>query len=456
MSSIRITIDASHTAGSGKNTGIERVVRNLCKNIRDVAAFRGIDESQVATHIRGHFFPIDEAQQRKFQYSARWEADAQSFVPQWLQALPLVFADRWPKSKWRKWWRPSPSHLGAYKIPHLLYSRAVSMGRYVRGGAVSPSTQDLLILPDAYWTRPEIWGTVSRYRQAGTFVATLVYDLIPLTHPQFVGQKRRQKFHLYLEEVIRNSDLIIAISQTVRDDIARYIREEMDGRADSICRDIRSFTLGAEIKYEHGTVRPDIESLFSDDERSAPYLMVGSFDPRKNHHQAIDAFEQLWNSNPQIKLCLFGRTGSMCDDVIQRIASHPMLNRGLFVFHDANDAELLHAYQHASGVLLPSIVEGFGLPIVESLWHGKRTFVSDTPIHREVGGDQCDFFELGNPQSLAEAITAWEAERERIGTIHPNKQRSLPTSWDESTAQFLDLCLDAYATRQGIQRRLAA
>lgn len=146
----------------------------------------------------------------------------------------------------------------------------------------------------------------------------------------------------------------------------------------------------------------------------------------------------------------------MCGDVMARIRNHPMLNRGLYVFHDANDAELQYAYQNASGVLLPSIVEGFGLPIVESLWYGKRTFVSDTPIHREVGGDRCDFFELGNPQSLARAILDWESERERNPFQQSVPRHELPTNWEGSAQQFLDLCLDAFQARDRKPRLLAA
>ncbi len=449
MDSIRITIDASHTAGSGKNTGIERVVRNLCRNIQAVADARSLGETQVATHIHGSFFPLDVRQTQSLSRLARWESDVQAFVPHWLQAIPLAIADRWPNGKMRKWLRPSPSHLGGYKIPHMLYARAINLNRYFRGGAVIPSNRDLLILPD-YWNTPKIWDTAARYRQAGAFVATVVYDLIPWTHPEFVGHNRRQKFRQYLEGAIRNSDLIIAISRTVRDDIVRYMDDQMDVRSESLCRDIRSFTLGAEIHQSSGgSIRPEIASLFAASQRNAPYLMVGSFDPRKNHRQAMDAFDELWNVNRDFKLCMFGRTGSMCGDVMARIRNHPMLKRGLYVFHDANDAELQYAYQNASGVLLPSIVEGFGLPIVESLWHGKRTFVSDTPIHREVGGDQCDFFELGNPRSLAKAILDWEAERERVGIWKPNIHRTIPTTWEGSAVQFLDHCLDAYADRKG-------
>jgi glycosyltransferase involved in cell wall biosynthesis len=452
----RVTIDASHTAGSGKNTGIERVVRNLCQQLPDVATARGLDPVQVATHIHGHFFPLDGKQRQGLVRMSRWEANAQDFVPKWLQAIPLAVADRWPKTKMRKWLRPTPSHLGGYKVPHLVYSQFVQTGRYVRGAAITPSTNDLLILSDAYWTSPEIWNTVARSRRAGAFVATVVYDLIPITHPQFVGAKRSEKFRRYLEQVVTHSDLIVAISRTVQEDVARFIESDQSPHRDGVCRDIRSFVLGAEIQYARGTVRPALTNLFSETDRNNPYLIVGSFDPRKNHHQAIDAFERLWGTHPHLKLCMFGRVGSLCTDVIERIQKHPMLNRGLFVYHDANDAELQHAYQHCSGVLLPSIVEGFGLPIVESLWHGKKTFVSDTPIHREVGANACEFFDLGSPQSLADAILQWELERDRPDSRPRNADEMVPMTWEASAGQLLDTCLDAYRNRAVQHRSLAA
>jgi alpha-1,2-rhamnosyltransferase len=313
-----------------------------------------------------------------------------------------------------------------------------------------------MILSDAYWTTPEIWSTVARHRRAGAFFATIVYDLIPITHPQFVGEKRSAKFRRYLQQVVTHSDLIVAISRTVQEDVARFVASEQKIQGGRLCQDIRSFVLGAEIQYSRGSVRPALADLFSKSDRNSPYLIVGSFDPRKNHHQAIDAFERLWGTHPHLKLCMFGRVGSLCTEVIERIQKHPMLNRGLFVYHDANDAELQHAYQHCSGVLLPSIVEGFGLPIVESLWHGKKTFVSDTPIHREVGGNACEFFDLDSPQSLAEAILQWESERDRPDSHARILDQVDPMTWNASAGQLLDTCLDAYWNRDAQHRSRAA
>ncbi len=86
---------------------------------------------------------------------------------------------------------------------------------------------------------------------------------------------------------------------------------------------------------------------------------------------------------------MVGRVGWLCEDILIQLEKHTRRNRELFVFHDLSDAELQYCYSSSRGVIFPSIVEGFGLPIVEALWHGQKTFASDTPIHREVGRNDC-------------------------------------------------------------------
>lgn len=447
----RIFLDASHTASSGKNTGIERVVRNLSAHLPEVACELGLPEPRTATHFHGSFYPIDAPQRKSFDRLARWEAHATEFVPAWVQAVPVGLSRCLPFPKLRKWISPAPSHLGAYKLPHHACQIVSQYARTWRGDAVRPSSNEVLIMPDAYWTKRDIWETVAKHRNAGTYVATIVYDLIPLTHPQFVGKKRTIKFRGYLEQVIRHSDVIIAISKTVAEDVNRYIQENMADEP-GICRRVESFCLGAEIKQPTGEVRSKVESLFASGDSSTPYLMVASFDPRKNHVQALDAFETLWSRDSKVKLCFAGRAGASCRELLDRIHNHPKLNSNLFVFHDMNDAELQVAYRNCTGVLLPSMVEGFGLPIVESLWHGKKTFASDTPIHREVGGDKCEYFALHSPEALAAAIDAWEDVRSRPDANPDPRQRldvgypgpMQPFTWEQSASQLIEVVLRNY------------
>lgn len=299
---------------------------------------------------------------------------------------------------------------------------------------------DLLLLPDAYWVnrlRSSVWPAAATARQQGCRVATVLYDLIPLTHPEFVGLKRRDAFLDYLKKAATHSDLLIAISKTVRDQVAEYL-PSIEEASQPFCQDIRSFQLGAELETVTGRVRVSVQQLFRADQ--TPYLMVATFDPRKNHAYLLDAFEQLWQTQPELKLCLVGRIGSRCDDVVERIRKHPRLNRQLFLFDDLSDAELQHCYRRARGVVFASVVEGFGLPIVESLWYGKRTFVSDTPIHREVGQEDCCYFKLDDPRHLTNAIMEWERVLANSGRL-PALPTRKPTSWRESAHQIMQHCI---------------
>ncbi|MFM7927509.1 MAG: glycosyltransferase family 4 protein, partial [Pirellula sp.] len=445
-----ITIDVSHTFGSGKNTGIERVVRNLCREIPRVLDERGFESPKLATHFQGRFIDIDPTLEERLRLLGDWERNAQEFVPDWIQVAPKWIASVSGSRKLRKWMEPQASHLGIYKLPHHLLRWSTLSQSVLRGKTIEPGSTQILILPDAYWTRRDIWKTVQAHRSAGALISTIVYDLIPLTHPQFVGRKRSHKFKNYLDQVIRYSDTIVAISETVAQDVRNYIADQPDPL--QLCRDIRSFVLGAELSIPrsdstHGSVRPIINSLFDTAYKNPPYLMVASFDPRKNHQQALDAFDLLWKTQPELNLCFAGRTGSMCGELMERIENHPKFERGLWVFHDLSDIELNYAYERCSGVLLPSIVEGFGLPIVESLWHGRKTFASDTPIHREVGGKHCEYFQLHNPEDLANGIRNWEAIRQdaiqnRDGFGQSDRFR--PKTWQQSASQLTDIVLDAW------------
>jgi glycosyltransferase involved in cell wall biosynthesis len=475
MSEPQLIIDGSHTLGSGKNTGIERVVRNLCRELRSEVEVRGLPNLEVVTHFQHRFLPMDRRLEVDLGRMSSWESNASRFVPGWIQAGPRWISRLSGSRKCKKWMEPAPSHLGIYKVPHHLYRLSSLAGRILRGGMLKPNPSQILLLPDAYWTRRDIWETVARYREAGVMIATIVYDLIPLTHPEYVGRKRSEKFQGYLEQVVRHSDTIVAISKTVRDDVQRFISKQSN--TERLCGDVRAFGLGAELANVTGPVRSKVEDIFASKTGCSPYLMVASFDPRKNHSQALDAFDVLWGDGAEAQLCFAGRTGSLCNDLMLRIEHHPQLNKRLWVFHDLSDAELHYAYRHCSGVLLPSIVEGFGLPIVESLWHGRKTFASDTPIHREVGGDHCEYFPLHDGAALADCIRRWESgsigsnshsdragaqnqtdglnKRENDGgnDMAPEVNRFVPMTWKASAVQLLDELLNAYEAYQGRGRR---
>ena len=444
----RLFVDASHTIASGKNSGIERVVRNILSECGRWCEEDGLPKPQLVTHQCNRFVAVDQSLANQFSRLASIESNVYRFLPSFYPAVAKWICGLTRSARMKKWFLPQAGHLGVFKLPHSAYSYCINRMIASKSRAVSPDENDLFVLPDAYWTKRGVWQAAAAAREKGATVATVIYDLIPLTHPQYVGQKRMEGFRRYLHHAIENSDLLVTISETVEREVAEYI-EKFRAELKCVPSAIRHLTLGAELKLVGGEVRQDVRELFTTDGSPNPYLMVATFDPRKNHHYLLDAFDMLWQKRNDLRLCLIGRVGSLCEDVVHRIRNHPAYGKQLFAFHEIKDSDLQHCYKTCRGVIFPSIVEGFGLPIVESLWFGKKTFASDTPIHREVGKSDCVYFDLKDPATLVSEIEKWELVADDENATLPIRK---PTTWEECSRLLISHCVN---TQQSLKNRAA-
>ncbi len=427
----RIFVDASHTFKSGLNSGVQRVVRNACALASASAESASVD---TITLSQGQFYATDLSRETECRRGVNEiRADVLASMPKSYRVLARALCRVLPFNTLERWMLPKPGHQGMFKMPLKVYERALAIG--VNNRLANPGAGDLLLLPDAYWARREIWPAVEEAKKRGAKVAVVLYDLIPLTHPQFVPAKAVAPFKEYLRRVAQHADMTIAISETVKRQIEQLFRQP---EYRSQCKHFAAFELGAEFHSTLGDVRPHVREVFAEDAVNAPHLMVATFDPRKNHRYALDAFEKVWETRPNRKLCFVGRTGWLCDDVIERVRNHPRFGQQLFALHDVTDAELNYCYKKARSVLFPSIVEGFGLPIVEALWHGKYVFASDTAIHREVGRDECNYCDLSSAESLAGQILEREASWSEISPSQRSTYR--PISWARSIESLVTQC----------------
>ena len=124
-----------------------------------------------------------------------------------------------------------------------------------------------------------------------------------------------------------------------------------------------------------------------------------------------------------------------------RIKQHGEFGRRLLWLDKASDADLHHCYTHARALVYPSMIEGFGLPLVEAGRYGLPVIASDLPVFHEIGGDHVRYFNLLDSIDLADKIE--ELYRE------PIKKEKMPIySWDDSARSLANLILhDAYQTR---------
>lgn len=434
---MKVYIDCTHTEMSGLRTGVQRVVRSVTKESKTVGRELGIDCLPVVFQA-GEMHALDKVRQKA---ASTQPIDVLAKAPKAYRFLANVLCSTTKNRKLKKWLLPEPGHLGifrfaGYRKPRFDRFSSRDGGDQNAASVVTPDHGDLILLPDAYWAFEEIWDVIAQYREAGVKIATVLYDFIPLTHPHFVPRSSTVAFERYLRNLAEHSDLVLAISNTVRVEALACFPDLFPHRTGLVTID--SFRLGAEFAECDSTPSADVRELFSGHRSESPYLMVATFDPRKNHAYLLESFELLWEKGVDKRLCFVGGRGWMSEELLERIEKHPELNRRLFVFHNMSDTDLRFCYEHARGVVCPSFVEGFGLPIVESLYFGNRTFASDIPIHREVGERNCVYFNLSDPADLCQKIMQAESELS-IGTDRSTKVRK-PINWRESTRQLLEKC----------------
>jgi alpha-1,2-rhamnosyltransferase len=314
---------------------------------------------------------------------------------------------------------------------------------------------DVLLTLNATWDVPDWFEAVAEFRRTG-FVASVLYDLTPLSHPQFHTADLSQRFQVWLDKLARNTDHWIGISRHVAGELTRYLNASASNSESDRQPTVSAFRLGSELGRKS---RPDVgQGEFAQRPGGAPFalessvptevrpslaaflaadaptlLMVGTLEPRKNHLATLTACRELWRQGWQGQLLLIGRPGWQHSAVLQAIADMP--REKLFWLADASDAELQVAYQSSALLVFPSWEEGFGLPIVEALTYGTPVLASDHPVHREVGGQACQYFPADAPAELARLIQVattdnFQALRHRANHFHA-------LSWEQSCRQLL-------------------
>lgn len=448
-----IYIDCSYLADHTElNTGIQRVVRRVVENFADLADSEALRIQPVRIGD-GRFEPLGEAQLyparsagteggsggharylRMASYARRVYLTGRDFVS-------AVFADH---QAVRKFLYASRQSFGLSYLVGRIFLRPVKFALGYR----SPSAQnpaalmgevqsgDILLLLDSTWYY-SIWPSVAAFRKCGGNVVAVIYDLIPITHSQFCDDGLVAHFKKWFFESLDHIDGYIGISHTVQKDLHAFMSESFGERVKTKAFD--HFLLGADFHYrqpQDSAVRAEVMHALA--ERPA-YLIVSTVEPRKNHRYLLDAFDLLWAQGQDVSLVIVGRTGWKVEDLMRRILDHPEYGKRLRYWHDLNDQELTYCYRHSRMLVFPSIIEGFGLPIVESLANGLPVLASDTPIHREIGGERIGYFDLDDPQHLAAQIAAVEAHGVPEALRVPEGYRWL--TWRESSQVLLERVL---------------
>ncbi|MDM0114691.1 glycosyltransferase [Variovorax sp. J22R133] len=240
-------------------------------------------------------------------------------------------------------------------------------------------------------------------RARGLAVAGLLYDVIPMSHPLFCAREVVERFPEYLE-ALASADAVWSISNESLKQFRVYARRSgLPKPAGEAVQLPGQFSAVARSSYR----RPELTAG-----DVITILCVCSIEPRKNHRTLVQAYQLLKSRRPDLplKLVLVGHRFAEADDLaswLQRVVGEDasIVWSGLLP-----DCDLASEFERAAFTVYPSVVEGFGLPIMESLWMGKPCICHYGGVMAELaapGG--CLTTDMTDPQAVA-------ASMERLAT----------------------------------------
>ena len=134
-------------------------------------------------------------------------------------------------------------------------------------------------------------------------------------------------------------------------------------------------------------------------------LHVSKWEPRKNLINIIEGFKTFWGNNKNYKLFLVGSSGyrKYGNKILNLIAQEPY--KSFIVYKNLiSDPELSKLYNEAKVFLFPSLYEGFGIPIVESMASYTPVITSKVAAIPEVAGKSALYVDPNSPKQIANAI----------------------------------------------------
>jgi glycosyltransferase involved in cell wall biosynthesis len=252
-------------------------------------------------------------------------------------------------------------------------------------------------------------------------VVTVVHDLISFLHPEHHHWFPTWVEKLTLSRAVRNSDLIVTVSNHTWRDL-ELLKPEVQDRPHIVVYP----AIGPELQHSDEK-RMDLPERF--------ILAVGTLQPRKNIQGVIKAFELVAESKPNLHLCIAGGKGWKTSTIFE--AMPEWLKERIHFLGYVHHDELIELYSRAQALVFPSFYEGFGMPPLEAMACGCPVIASSVSSLPEAVGDAALMVDPNNIEEIANTIQHILGPKVRGIAIERGFKHAKEFSWDESAKKLL-------------------
>ena len=291
-------------------------------------------------------------------------------------------------------------------LMHWAFGRSSNASGSIKWRKPGPKAGDTICVLGNYWGHSGLLRYLHRQASHGVKIKILIYDLIPLLHPQFSPKPFNRLYGKKLLALNQFAHSYFAISQCTASDLHQYLLDVGKRTNASIvtiplAQEFPEWTAVAAVK---ASIRIQIQAL----SQGSFVLCIGTVEQRKNPLALLAVWHRLAKEHgAEIpKLVFAGKSGWHIDEFKSIMKKTNCIDGHVIHIEDANDAELTFMLQQCSFTAYPSFYEGWGLPIGEALWFGKTCVTSSTSSMPEAGGDMCLYADPNDIEAIYKAISS--------------------------------------------------
>lgn len=282
--------------------------------------------------------------------------------------------------------------------------------------------------------RPKIFFTPSHYGPRFSPVPAVIsiMDLSFIRFPELFAKKDLYQLKAWTKYSAKNAKKIFTISEFSKNDIIKEYKVES--------KDVVVTYPGIkqELSIWNKVLSMDeLKKKFGIDKEYI--LFVGTLQPRKNIEKLIEAFSKL---DKDILLIVVGKKGWLYEDILKAPQKFRISEKVKFLDF-VSDKELQGLYKNALCFVLPSLYEGFGLPILEAMKNGCPVLTSNVSSLPEAGGDAALYFDPENADEISKTIKkVIEDKGLRDEMIRKGYAQVKKFSWEKTARETLKVLQD--------------
>lgn len=287
-----------------------------------------------------------------------------------------------------------------------------------------PAAGSAYVVLGGFWGEADARVLTTRMRGLGVTFGVMAHDLFAITMPELCEEGVGRQFETTLRAGAETWDFVLANSAFTAGEVRDYL-------ARNSLRPVPVIPL----PLAHGAAPalPDA-SILPEALRAAPFVLcVGTIEPRKNHAGLIEVWSALAERRTDLPwLVLAGRAGWRSEDLVRRLRAGVLEARRILWLPEVSEPLLAALYGRCLFTVFPSFAEGWGLPVGESLVHGKVCVTSNRTAMPEVGGRFAVYADPHDADDLARALEGLLADDGGLARREASIKRSFrPRTWSD-------------------------